>query len=834
MNNKFDVVIIGGGLAGLTLALQLRKSNSKLSISVLEKRQSEAPHVTHKVGESIVELGAHYLRKDLGLKNYLSDNHLPKYGFRFFLNAPEKNDIETRVEIGSLTKNQAPSHHIDRGRFENDLIKILKEENVNVVLGASVTDVEVYNKNHKVYYFVNGIENQTESRWLIDASGRRSILKRKLDLQKDLNHNVNAVWFRLNKVIDVKNWSDNQKWISAVPKDFRRLSTCHLVGNGYWVWLIPIGGGYTSIGIVAEGDKHDFNQLNTQDLAFDWLIDNEPLLAKNLIPYKEEVMDFKVMKHYAHDCTKYYSSDRWAITGEASVFLDPFYSPGTDFIALGNTWITNLIKRDYDKDNFDLAVSVFENVQHHLVKGWFSLYKDLYKVLSSSQVVLAKIVWDWATYWSVLTPLFINKGFTNLNVLRAYAASSNNLSHKFNALNEKVQTLINEWSKIDTNSYKAEYINVFNLETIYQFHIELQDELDEEQLIERISLNILKLEGFASELFRKAYNDKYLTEYEGPIDPYKMDLNSSFIPENNSNRKVNQTIKKELEYIWLKPLIESSGDPLKNVEKIFTVAKTETTRYEDLNDAIEYIKRFSKDNRAIAYEGASFGIGVESLKKDGTLRLWEEFFKKCEKDYEGVLGIGLGWAFAVLNINPCELDSHILDDQMFYYIFNGIGYYNALYKRKKTIDLQEVISFCPENLRRAYDHGVGRRLWYIGKGDLTVIEILISSFPDKRKENIMNGIGMASGFVGCIPENVSNQLNLMPKKSQFNFKSGLLCSLMFNIIVGRIQKTSVSNCKLISLNTGDLERMYYFNLEVSVGLGEKRIYQAVQELNLES
>ena len=38
--------------------------------------------------------------------------------------------------------------------------------------------------------------------------------------------------------------------------------------------------------------------------------------------------------------------ERWALTGEAGLFLDPFYSPGSDFIGISNTYITDLIARD--------------------------------------------------------------------------------------------------------------------------------------------------------------------------------------------------------------------------------------------------------------------------------------------------------------------------------------------------------------------------------------------------------------------------------------------------------------------------------------------------------
>jgi 2-polyprenyl-6-methoxyphenol hydroxylase-like FAD-dependent oxidoreductase len=132
------VIILGGGLAGLTLSLQLKKANPAISILVLERRENEASTAAHKVGESTVELGSHYLREVLDLKDYLEEHELPKHGLRFFFPTDTKDDIATRVELGPRERLPAPSHQLDRGTLENHLAERTQEMGNEFILGAMV------------------------------------------------------------------------------------------------------------------------------------------------------------------------------------------------------------------------------------------------------------------------------------------------------------------------------------------------------------------------------------------------------------------------------------------------------------------------------------------------------------------------------------------------------------------------------------------------------------------------------------------------------------------------------------------------------------------------
>src|SRR5690554_5886158 len=130
-----DVAILGGGLAGLTLALQLRQANPDLRISVIERNRHPVPEAAHKVGESTVEIAADYFAKGLGLAEHIERDQLRKYGLRFFFHAGESDDLAQAEELGSARLLAAPSYQLDRGIFENHLGERVRELGVDFIDG---------------------------------------------------------------------------------------------------------------------------------------------------------------------------------------------------------------------------------------------------------------------------------------------------------------------------------------------------------------------------------------------------------------------------------------------------------------------------------------------------------------------------------------------------------------------------------------------------------------------------------------------------------------------------------------------------------------------------
>jgi flavin-dependent dehydrogenase len=137
---KVDVAILGGGLAGNLLALQLRKHTPGVSVAVFEKSTTRG----YKVGESTVEVATHYLIRRMGLSTYTYKEHLPKNGLRFFFDTPERDSELTEMsEIGVDSLPPYPSFQLDRARLERDLIEMNRAAGVDLHMPAEVSDLEL-------------------------------------------------------------------------------------------------------------------------------------------------------------------------------------------------------------------------------------------------------------------------------------------------------------------------------------------------------------------------------------------------------------------------------------------------------------------------------------------------------------------------------------------------------------------------------------------------------------------------------------------------------------------------------------------------------------------
>ncbi|OLG70736.1 NAD(P)/FAD-dependent oxidoreductase [Xanthomonas oryzae] len=526
---RADVVITGGGLAGLSLALQLKQRDPALAITVLERRSHPVREAAFKVGESTVEIGAHYFADVLGLREHLETEQIRKFGFRFFF-SDQRHDIDRCTELGVSKILPTPSWQIDRGRFENFLGARARAQGIAFVDSCSVKSVELSedDTDHAVRFERDGTPGTLSARWVVDASGRAGLLKRKLGLTQDNDHNANAVWWRVEGLIDPNGWSQDSNWLQRCTPPDRWRSTNHMCGPGYWFWLIPLSSGAHSLGIVCDADMHPLEGMNTHEKAMTWLRTHQPQVAATLDQADYRLQDFLFLRNFSYGCKQVFSPQRWALTGEAGVFLDPFYSPGSDFIAISNTYICELIGRDRAGKSLSPYVELYQQLYFSFYENTLTLYQDQYALFGDEQVMPVKVIWDYTYYWSLLAPLFCSGRIANLSLL-------SRMKNDFlfaRDMNLAMQQVLHDWGVRNTAQAIAtgsgRLLDQYLIGWFNDLNGALNDTLEDDAFVARIHGNVAQMAVLAREILHQT-RQRYPDLPDHGLDALTADANGEAI-----------------------------------------------------------------------------------------------------------------------------------------------------------------------------------------------------------------------------------------------------------------------------------------------------------------
>ena len=301
---KYDVIVIGGGPSGSTVAARLVQRGRR--VLLLEKEHFPRFHI----GESLLPC-AMPLLEELGVMPALvSHGFLPKYAAEF---VTADGSVTRRYAFAEGLIPGAPSaFEVDRAEFDHLLLKNAAKLGVEVREGCAVTRFDITREGAEVTVRDDaGTETRVSAELLIDATGQASLMAGKLGMRE-----MDA---------DLKNFAVFSHFEGAQRHEGKREGDISvvLVPGGWW-WVIPLADGRTSVGQVGpasmlRGRKPDEAYFHEQIAA-------TPYLAKRLSDAKR-VAQVRTISDYSY-VSKKLAGDRFVLVGDAGAFLDPVFSTG--------------------------------------------------------------------------------------------------------------------------------------------------------------------------------------------------------------------------------------------------------------------------------------------------------------------------------------------------------------------------------------------------------------------------------------------------------------------------------------------------------------------------
>jgi flavin-dependent dehydrogenase len=308
---KYDVIVIGGGPSGSTVAARLVQRGRR--VLLLEKEHFPRFHI----GESLLPCSMPLFEQLGVMPALLEHGFLPKYAAEF---VTADGSLTRRYAFAEGLIPGAPSaFEVDRAEFDHVLLNNARKLGVEVREGATVTRFELaHEAAHVTVRDESGIESRCSAQLLIDATGQTSLLAGKLGM-REMDQGL-------------KNFAVFSHFEGAERYEGKREGDISvvLVPGGWW-WVIPLAGGRTSVGQVGpasllRGRKPDEAYFHEQIAA-------TPYLAKRLAK-ATRVAPVRTISDYSY-VSKKLAGDRFVLVGDAGAFIDPVFSTGIYLGMLG-------------------------------------------------------------------------------------------------------------------------------------------------------------------------------------------------------------------------------------------------------------------------------------------------------------------------------------------------------------------------------------------------------------------------------------------------------------------------------------------------------------------
>lgn len=303
-SRQCDVVVIGGGPGGSTIATLLAKKG--WHVEVIEK----ARHPRFHIGESLLPMNLPMF-ETLGVKAEIDRIGVPKHGAEF--NPPGPMPPKTYYFKNALDRSQPMAYQVQRAEFDHILLKNCAATGATVHQDTRVTEVSFMPAGAQVTASRgDGPVLQWQTRYVIDASGRDTFLASRLQLKERNRKHASAAIFA---------HFTGAKRLSGV--DEGNISV-YWFDHG-WFWMIPLPNDTMSVGAVCTPAYLNSRQSDPASFFLE-TIRLSPGVGARL---EGATLSSAVTAtgNYSYQA-KHMAGQGYLMVGDAFAFVDPIFSSG--------------------------------------------------------------------------------------------------------------------------------------------------------------------------------------------------------------------------------------------------------------------------------------------------------------------------------------------------------------------------------------------------------------------------------------------------------------------------------------------------------------------------